>query len=112
MIVLGGTISELVSAFGINDAQFATILGVQPRTVERWKAEEAFPQHESRSRLNELIELEGRLNETFKSADGVRRWLHSKSGYFGGLTPLDALLGGRIDLVDAALEAIDSGVIL
>jgi hypothetical protein len=40
------------------------------------------------------------------------RRLRSQSGYFGGLCPLDALLRGHIDGVDAALEALDSGVFL
>jgi hypothetical protein len=108
--ILGERIDDLTSSLGIDDAQFAAIFGVQPRTVERWRAEQAFPQHESRQRLGALVALVGRLLESFKTPDGAVRWLHAESGYFGGLTPLDALLRGRIDLVDAALEAIDSGV--
>lgn len=108
--VLAERIDQLTAALGIDEAQFAPILGVQPRTVERWRAEDAFPQHESRQRLEALVALVARMHESFKTADGARGWLHSESGYFGGLTPLDALLRGRIDLVDAALEAMDSGV--
>jgi hypothetical protein len=108
--ILAERIDHLTSSIGIDDAQFAAILGVQPRTVDRWRAEDAFPQHESRQRLESLIALVDRLHESFKTPDGAIRWLHGESGYFGGLTPLDALLRGRIDLVDAALEAIDSGI--
>ena len=32
--------------------------------------------------------------------------------YLGGMTPADAVRAGRIDRVEAALEAFDSGVFL
>ena len=108
--ILAERIDHLTASLGVDDTQVASILGVQSRTVERWRAEEAFPQHESRQRLESLVALVERLHESFKTPDGAIRWLHGESGYFGGLAPLDALLRGRIDLVDAALEAIDSGV--
>jgi transcriptional regulator with XRE-family HTH domain len=110
LALLSERIDQLTSQFGITDAQFAAVLHVQPRTVERWRAEEAFPQHESRQRFEALLALAGRLGESFKTPRGEREWLHAESGYFGGLKPIDALLRGRIDLVDAALEALDSGV--
>src|SRR5215217_8825164 len=105
LTILGERIDHLTASLRIDDTQFAAILGVQPRTVERWQAEDAFPQHESRQRLEALVALVDRMRESFKTPDGAVRWLHAESGYFGGLTPLDALLRGRIDLVDAALEA-------
>lgn len=110
LVVLGERIGQLASSLGITEAQLAAILGVQPRTVERWRAEDTFPQHESRVRLEALGSLVDRLHGSFTSPEAAIGWLHSESGYFGGLTPLDALLRGRIDLVDAALEAMDSGV--
>ncbi len=110
LAALSERIDRLTAQFGLVDAQFAAVLHVQPRTVERWQAEEAFPQHESRQRFEALISLAEHLDETFKSSEAGLSWLHSESGYFGGLMPIDALLRGRIDLVDAALEAMDSGV--
>jgi transcriptional regulator with XRE-family HTH domain len=110
LLMLGATIDQLVARFGIGEAQFASALGVSPKTVERWRSDESVPQIESRRRLEALIALDARLQETFTSPDGAVRWLHSDSGYFGGLKPVDALVSGRIELVDAALEAIDSGI--
>jgi hypothetical protein len=110
LLHLDETIDRITSSLGISDPQFAQILGVQPRTIERWRAEQAFPQHESRQHLQALSALTDRIEASFKTPDGGRQWLHSESGYFGGLKPIDALLCGRIDRVDAALEAIDSGV--
>lgn len=39
-------------------------------------------------------------------------WLNANSAYLGGIKPLAALRVGRIDAVDAAIEALDSGVFL
>jgi hypothetical protein len=110
LVVLDQLIDTLTRFLRIADAQLAQILDVSPRTVERWKTAAAFPQHESRQRLEALEALVHRLDESFKSPDGARLWLHADSGYFGGLKPIDALLRGRIDAVDAALEALDSGI--
>jgi hypothetical protein len=103
-------VETLTGFLRITDAELAHILDVSPRTVERWKAGATFPQHESRQRLEALEALVHRLDESFKTPDGARLWLHAASGYFGGLKPIDALLRGRIDAVDAALEALDSGI--
>jgi hypothetical protein len=39
-----------------------------------------------------------------------RAWLRSDNPYLGGLTPLEVLRAGRTDRVEAALEALDSGM--
>lgn len=110
LVGLAERIDQLNAQLGMNEAQFAEALHVQPRTLDRWRAETAFPQHESRRRLEALMALVDRLGETFNTSVDAAQWLHSESAYFGGLRPVDALLRGRIDLVDAALEAMDSGV--
>ena len=110
LIVLDELIDTLTRFLRISEGQMAQILGVSPRTVERWKSAATFPQHGSRHRLEALEHLVRRLDESFKTPEGARLWLHADSGYFGGLKPIDALLCGRIDAVDAALEALDSGI--
>lgn len=110
LVGLAARIDELNAQLGMSEAQFAEALHVQPRTVDRWRAETAFPQHESRHRLEALMALADRLVETFKTSADAAQWLHSESAYFGGLRPVDALLRGRFDLIDAALEAMDSGI--
>lgn len=107
---LAERIDLLNAQLGMNESQFAKALRVQPRTIDRWRAETAFPQHESRQRLEALLALVDRLGETFKTPDDAAQWLHSESAYFGGLRPVDALLRGRLDLIDTALDALDSGV--
>jgi hypothetical protein len=48
----------------------------------------------------------------FGAPDRVQAWLRADSRYLGGLSPLDALRAGRIDRVEAAVEALASGIFL
>jgi hypothetical protein len=57
-----------------------------------------------------LLALDVRLRETFDSAEESREWLNAENRYLGGLTPAEAVRAGRVDRVEAALEAIDSGI--
>lgn len=103
-------IAALTAALGISASDLAHILGTSDRTVLRWLADETYPQHDARQKFDALDALATRLIASFDSDEGVRLWLRTESGYFGGLRPLDALLRGRIDAVDNALEALDAGV--
>ena len=107
---LSEQLERLKSSLGISYEELAQALGTDRKTVYRWLAEETFPRAQNRVRLDALESLVTRLDETFKTPHGAVAWLHAPSGYFGGLRPVDALLRGRIDAVDAALEALDSGV--
>lgn len=109
-IALSEDLTRLMTAFGIAADDLAKVLKTDRRTVYRWLANDTYPQHESRERLRALLKLERRLGKTFVSPEAALLWLRSESGYFGGLRPLDALLRGRVDAVDAALEAMDAGV--
>jgi transcriptional regulator with XRE-family HTH domain len=109
-IVLSEQLEHLQTSLGISYEELAQVLGTDRKTVYRWLADETFPQAHNRARLDELEALVDRLDETFKTPEGSATWMRSRSGYFGGLCPIDALLRGRIDAVDAALEALDSGI--
>jgi transcriptional regulator with XRE-family HTH domain len=108
--VLSEQLAYLTRSLGISYEELAQVLGTDRKTVYRWLADERFPQAHNRARLDALEALVDRLDQSFKTQEGTATWLRSPSGYFGGLCPMDALLRGRIDAVDAALEALDSGV--
>lgn len=102
--------------------QWQTDLGVEPddltvllaaggRTIQRWR-NGTFPQRKYRERLLELQNLYRRLLDTFDTPEDARSWLHANSRYLGGLAPVDALRGGRIDSVNAALSALEDGAYL
>ncbi|MCA9859717.1 MAG: DUF2384 domain-containing protein [Thermomicrobiales bacterium] len=107
---LSPLIERLTTELGISRAEFASALDASERSVARWTAGNTFPQHESRARLETMTALADRLRESFTEEDAAIDWLHAPSGYFGGLAPIDALLRGRFDRVEAALEALDAGI--
>ena len=109
---LDRVLDQLASELGVTELQLAGALGVTPRTLERWRVGERYPQHDSRKRLDTLRTLHERLQTTFLTPEAIGTWIHSDNVYLGGLKPVDALHVGRIDAVDAALEALDSGIFL
>ena len=61
------------------------------------------------SRIESLASLYKHLVETFSSSEAIPLWMRTDSRYLGGRTPADVLRDGRIDRVEAALEALDYG---
>lgn len=109
-IAPGRLIEQLARVLYLSDGEIAQALKVNPRTLERWKTGSNYPQHEARERLVMLELLYHHLLATFTTPEATGKWIHEPSRYLGGLTPADALRVGRIDRVEAALEALDSGV--
>ena len=105
-------LDTLEKSLGVSEDELAQALNSNPRTLQRWRAGTAHPQHLARQRLAELLRLQKRVRETFEGRDAARRWFHSTSRYLGGMTPAEAIRVGRLDRVEAALEALDSGVFL
>lgn len=69
----------------------------------------AIPQRAARLRLAELLDLARRLEDTFGEDGAAETWLRTDSCYLGGMKPSEAIRVGRVDRVEAALEALDSG---
>lgn len=106
----GRAVERLEVDLGLSVGELSAALGTSARTIERWRAGETHPQRDARVRLAALVALDGRLRETFDTPEAVRSWLRAASPYLGGLTPVEVLRAGRPDRVEAALEALDSGV--
>ena len=109
---LEGILEQLETQFGLSSGQLATAVGTTSRTLDRWRTGESFPQREARHRLDHLIALSERLDETFATPESVLAWLRANSTYLGGLKPVEVLQAGRVDRVLAAIEALDSGAFL
>ena len=112
IVALDQLIGRLASDLALTDAELAGALGATPRSLDRWRRGVAFPQHDSRRRLETVAALRDRVYETFDDPADVAAWLHANSNYLGGIKPIEALQVGRIDSVAAALEALDSGIFL
>ncbi len=102
-------IRELLQSLGVDETTFALAVGVNARTVKRWLTDNDVPQKDARKRLDELERVNEHLYQTFTNATAAQLWVQTDNRYLGGLTPRDALRGGRIDRVEAALVALDYG---
>lgn len=105
-------LEQLERDLGLSTQELAGALDASPRSLERWRTSGTHPQRETRQRLAALIALDHRLRESFKNPRAIRSWLHTPNRYLGGITPAEAVRVGRVDRVEAALEALDSGVFL
>lgn len=103
-------IEQLEATFGLPSYELAHVLAVSPRTLDRWRTDATYPQHDARERLAVLRALAVHLSETFRTFDAIHEWLNTASRYLGGFTPIEAVRAGRFDRVEAALEALDSGI--
>ena len=103
-------IAELASRLSIKDSDIALALGISPRSLDRWSSGESHPQRESRTNLARLLALSEHMEEAF--GESIDEWLGADSRYLGGLKPIEALRAGRMDRVEDALEALDSGIVL
>lgn len=89
-------IEELGRALGLSADDLALALNTHSPEA---------PQH-----VVALRDLCHALLDTFKTPDAARAWLHTPSRYLAGLAPADAIRVDGFDRVEAALEALDSGV--
>ena len=105
-------LDALGEGMGLSEDELAQALGTSRRTLQRWRTGTAYPQQATRQRLTELLHLCERVQGTFEGPDAPRRWFHIPSRYMGGVTPAEAIRVGRLDRVEAALEALDSGIFL
>jgi transcriptional regulator with XRE-family HTH domain len=104
---------ELLQAdLDLTARDLAGALDVDRRTLDRWANGKSHPQTEARVRLAALLGLRERLLASFGDPELAREWIHAPSLYLGALTPLEVLRAGRLDRVEANLEAFDAGVVL
>ena len=108
-ITLKPALDQFEHDFGLTSRELAQALSVDRRTLERWASGETFPRHAARDRLVALAALYTRLAELFETDADARTWLHRPLPYLGQMAPIDAVKVGRIESVDAALEAIEDG---
>ena len=110
-ITLKPALDQLEHDFGLSSVELAQAVGVDRRTLERWASGDTFPRHAARDRLLALVAIHTRLAELFETAEDMRAWLHRPLPFLGRMAPIDAVKVGRIESVDAALEAIDEGFV-
>ena len=106
----GQAIEILQRDLGLTMKDLQITLDTTPRNIERWIHEQAHPQTKARQQLAQLMELHRHLAAMFTDWDSARAWLNAPSRYLGGITPVEAMRGGRLDRARVALLALDAGI--
>lgn len=107
----GEALDALEKSLGITEDELAQALNSNRRTLHRWRTGTAYPQRQARQRLAGLLALHDRVRGVFKGRAAVRKWFHGEYSYLGGITPAEAIRVGRLDRVEAALEALEPGAL-
>ncbi|MFN0070225.1 MAG: hypothetical protein ACKVVP_01885 [Chloroflexota bacterium] len=108
----GQLIAQLRDDLGLVDDEIARAVGADRRSLEAWVAGTSYPQRARRQRLAELGTLRSHLLQDFQEVDAVRAWVQAPNGYLRGIRHVEAIVAGRIDAVEAAAEALASGVFI
>jgi transcriptional regulator with XRE-family HTH domain len=112
ILMCGPLIERLEQQLGLSVETIASALGVDRRTVERWRANQSVPHGKTRARLAELVALGNRLQAMMGTSEAVQEWLRARSRYLGEFTPEEALKAGRLDRVSADLDGLAAGIYL
>jgi transcriptional regulator with XRE-family HTH domain len=109
-LALGESLRHIMDTLGLTPRELARTVGASDKTVARWLADETYPQHSSREKLDELERLTDRLLDAFDGPESIALWIRNPTRSLALLRPIDALVAGQVDRVDGALETILSGI--
>jgi uncharacterized protein (DUF2384 family) len=94
---------------GLNFSEVASALGVDPRTVYRYKSHENAPTPDVRDKLGKLREISQLLDEVFADQDAWMSWLYTEVPALRGQIPIDVIRKGELDEVISILAGLYSG---
>jgi hypothetical protein len=105
------TLNRLQGELALTDEELAGVLALSPAQLERVREGSDRLPDASDDRLDQLIALNDRLQDSFQP-EGVIDWLRSGLRYAHGETGLALMTAGRFDRFTAALDAFDAGIFL
>lgn len=93
----------------LTDPELGQALGVDRKTIYRWRRRESAPAPAQRKRMEKLTQLKWLLENAFRAPDLGKRWLHQSVAALKGRTPISLLTDGDIDTVLSVLATHASG---
>jgi transcriptional regulator with XRE-family HTH domain len=102
-------LGDLTDEFDLDQAQVASVLGANPRTISRWLRSETSPSREAREKLLEFVAVLERLAVVL-TADAATDWLFTPNALLGNEKPAAALREGRYREVLGAIDALGEAV--
>jgi uncharacterized protein (DUF2384 family) len=99
-------------SLGLNNAQVASAIGVNERTLYRYKSAENAPSPAVVDQLSKLREITQLLSEIFTDKNAQFEWLYSAAPVFRGQRPIDMIKKGDLDKVISILSGVQSGTFI
>jgi len=103
------TVEWARQALELTDPEIAQTLGVDRKTVQRWREHQSVPSITHRRRMEKLNQLRHLLETSFRTPEAGERWLHTPSPGLQGRTPLAVLTEGDVDAVLQLLGTLAAG---
>ena len=109
MTTLTALLDHLYEGDVVDTADVARVTDTNPRSVTRWKAQEAAPRREAEERLLELRAVVDLARRVMRD-NSARLWLRAPNSDLGYDKPLDLIAQGQYQRVIDLLLAIAEGV--
>lgn len=103
------TIDQARQIFGLDYVEVASALGVDRRTVFRYRTNGSVPSPDVRAKLGKMREIAHLLDAVFASHDAQLEWLYSPVPLLRGRRPIDLVREGELDEVLSVLAGVQTG---
>jgi uncharacterized protein (DUF2384 family) len=97
---------------GLNNSQLASAIGINRRTIYRYKNGESAPSTPVINQLGKINEIAQLLMEVFKDDNAQFDWLYQSSSVLSGKRPIDLIKKGQFDLIISTLSGFQSGAFI
>lgn len=100
---------NLFRAWGVTDADAATLLDLPARTYARWKADGSGRHgRDGKARLSNLMGIHKALRIIFHEPQRGYDWVRKPNDMFAGKSALDIMLGGELTDLMRVRRALDA----
>ena len=109
LLAANETIDWAHDVLDLSYAAIAEAIGVDRRSLARWRAREHAPSRTHRRAMEKLRVLRFLLEAVLPDEETALEWLHSSVSMLRGRSPVSLLGEGRVDEVTGVLAAMESG---
>lgn len=106
--VSGVILEGLRKEMGLNQAEFARLVGLSARTVAAWEGGMNLKESSFRN-IVQIGRLYSHLRKVFPDDSTLGTWLRTPNSAFEGKKPLEVIERGQIDLVWRMVYRLESG---
>ncbi|MHB1862742.1 MAG: helix-turn-helix domain-containing protein [Gemmatimonadaceae bacterium] len=109
MAFAGAALGWVERELELTDPEIGKALGVDRKTIYRWRKRESAPAPEQRKRMEKLTQLKWLVENAFRTPALGKRWLYQPVPALKGRMPISVLTEGDIDSVLGVLATHVSG---